>query len=84
MCQIFRKIGFKVISADEIGHNLLEDKSIIKKLVRIFGNRIITDGAIDRKKLGKSVFSDYKNLKKLNEVLHPEIRKKIKLSNSRH
>ena len=72
----FEKQGFTVYYADKIGHTFLNDKNIISKLVKRFGNNILSDNKIDRKKLGNIVFNSKEDLYFLNNLLHPKIRKK--------
>ena len=60
---------FVVIDEDKLGHVALDNNR--EKLVSAFGDSIITDGKVDRKKLGPIVFSDKKKLEKLNSISHP-------------
>lgn len=76
--EIFAKEGYMVINADEIGHKLLKNLAIKKKLIAIFGSKILTFNNIDRKKLGDIVFTDFEKLQKLNEIIHPKIIDEIK------
>jgi dephospho-CoA kinase len=64
-----------VIDADRIGHELLQPGSpVYKKLVRFFGPDILNvKGEIDRKVLGRIVFSDRRRLAELNRLMHPGI-----------
>ena len=66
-------LGFKVVSADAVGHEVLKDPEIIKKIGETFGENVIKDGSIDRAALGKIVFSDKAELLKLNRITHPAI-----------
>ena len=66
-------LGFKVVSADAVGHEVLKDPEIIKKIGETFGENVIKDGSIDRAALGKIVFSDKAELLKLNGITHPAI-----------
>ena len=74
------KGGAKIIRADELGHQVLENTVIQRKLIDIFGASIeSSSGLIDRKALAKIVFSEAANskqqLKKLESVVHPEIKR---------
>ena len=69
-------LGFKVVSADSVGHEILKNAEIIEKIGRTFGPDVIKNGSIDRKILGKIVFSDKAELLKLNEITHPAILQK--------
>lgn len=75
---IFSELGYPVVSADEISHNLLLDPIIKQKLVKIFGDDILDrQNNINRTKLGQIVFNDIKYLKKLEHIMNPIIKKKI-------
>lgn len=73
----FEEQGFSVFCADKIGHELLEDKYYINKIEDIFGKDIIDAGSVDRIKLGEIIFNAADKRKQLNELLHPEIRKRM-------
>ncbi len=75
VCKIFKESGYEVVDADKIAHQELENSK--DEIVRIFGNKIVTNGKIDRKKLGNIIFADKKSKSKLEKVLHPKIRKEI-------
>jgi dephospho-CoA kinase len=77
--KIFRKHDFHIIEADSIGHEILSLPDVIKKLTACFGKDILQNGKIDRKKLRKTSFSSRKNLKRLDSITHPEIKKAIKV-----
>ena len=66
-------LGFKVVSADSVGHEVLKTQEIIGKIGLTFGKDVIKNGEIDRKALGKIVFSDKTELEKLNQITHPAI-----------
>lgn len=80
----FRDRGIKVISADEIGHDLLERGEIISRINQVFGSGVVENGRVNRQKLGEVVFSDPQQLETLNRILHPliiaEIRESIRKS----
>ena len=56
------------INIDEIGHLALQNKNIQIELVEVFGTSILTANGIDRKKLGKFVFSSKEEMKKLEDI----------------
>ncbi len=76
--KILKDMGFKVISCDEIVHNILEKKSVINKTKKFFGDDILSEGKIDRKKLRKIIFEDLEKKKKLENLIHPLVFDKIK------
>lgn len=71
-------MGARIIRADEVGHQVLEEEDVKEVLVKKFGTGILTDGKIDRKKLGRLVFGDREALSFLNKLTHPRINRKIK------
>ncbi len=76
IAEIFKKHGAAVFDADFEVHQLLEfdDRTITE--VKVFFPEAFNYNKIDRKILGKIVFSDDKKLKILEEILHPKVRKK--------
>ena len=69
---IFKKYGFEVINADELYHDIYsKDEKLKNKIIEEFGT-------LDRGKIKKIVFNDYKRLRMLNEITHPVIIKEIK------
>jgi dephospho-CoA kinase len=71
-------LGCKLIQADELGHEvLMPDGSAYAAVVREFGSGILDeDGEIDRKRLALEVFANKDRLRKLNSLVHPEVRKR--------
>ncbi len=69
----FKKLGAYVIDCDRAAHNALTFPSVKEKIKNTFGEAVFTKSEVDRKKLGRIVFSDPKLLKKLNEIVHPEV-----------
>lgn len=67
--------GYSIIDADKIAHRLLDKNS--DKIATTFGREFIKEGRVDRKELGKLIFSDKEARKKLEELLHPLIKEAI-------
>ena len=74
-----KEFGLPVIDADECSRVVVEKGSIgLEKLTEIFGNKILeNDGTLNRKALGRIVFSDSEQLSLLNSVMEPLIREEI-------
>ncbi|MFO0389153.1 MAG: dephospho-CoA kinase [Alphaproteobacteria bacterium] len=69
----FAALGGKICSADAIVHSLLEkDAGIITRIGKQFPEAI-ENGRINRKTLGKIVFSDQNKRAWLEAVLHPRV-----------
>ena len=73
--RLIAKKGYRVFNADKIGHSVLNKER--KKVIKEFGRGILTNNRMDRKKLGRIVFSDPKKLKKLNQIIHPRIKEEF-------
>ncbi|OCL27563.1 dephospho-CoA kinase [Orenia metallireducens] len=74
-----KELGAVIIDADKIAHSLMEPKKILwKRVVKEFGKEILlSNGTIDRKKLGGIIFNDSKAKKRLDKTTHPIIIAKI-------
>lgn len=70
------KYGAKVILADEVAHKLEEpSQPCYNRLVEVFGSGILDSrGYIDKKAFAKLIFSDNKNLEKVNGIIHPAVK----------
>ena len=77
VCNILRDWGFAIISADEIGHEVLTYASVKESLREAFGDVFDEKGNVDSKKLAKVAFSSEENLRKLNGITHPLIRDEL-------
>jgi len=78
IADFFGEWGGFVISADSIGWTVLQNRDIIRKIKEVFGNEIIRDEEVDRKRLGDIVFKDIEKLQQLNEIVHPVLLKMLK------
>lgn len=72
VANMFRKYGFKAIDVDKLYHeDFYKNHPLRNKIKKEFGT-------LDRGKLKKIVFKDYKKLQKLNKITHPIIIKRTK------
>ncbi|MHC4389452.1 MAG: dephospho-CoA kinase [Planctomycetota bacterium] len=70
----FAKLGCKVIDADKIAKELLDEPHIKEKIVSVFGSSIVAPaGGINREKLAAIVFADADRLATLNSIVHPVV-----------
>ncbi len=67
--------GYHIIDADTIAHGMLDKE--YKEIEKLFGKEYIEDKKVDRKKLGELIFSDKKERERLENLLHPLIKKEI-------
>lgn len=77
---MLRQRGAKIVDADQIAHEVVEPDTKGSFLIRQqFGSDMFTaDGRLDRKKLGRHVFQQPSERKKLEQILHPLIRQEMK------
>jgi dephospho-CoA kinase len=73
--KFFAAAGAETLCADAIAHELSQSGGpAYRAIVRAFGPRILAkDGSIDRKALGKMIFSDAKLRRRLERATHPFI-----------
>ncbi len=75
----FRVLGIPIIDADQIAKDIVEPGcEALQELAEHFGNQILAeDDSLDRKQLKNIIFKDDKALHKVEEILHPRIKKEI-------
>ena len=59
---------YHVYDTDKIAHKILDE------IKDFYGYDVFTNGKIDRKKLGRLVFSDPELKKKLEMIIHPQVK----------
>jgi dephospho-CoA kinase len=67
----FARYGAATASADEIVHRLYLDPEVKRALVERWGDSVLVDGEVDRKRVGEIVFPDRAELDWLEALLHP-------------
>lgn len=75
VAKFFSFFGFTVIDADNIAHEVLDQQ--YKAVGKLFGDKVIKNKKVKRKKLGKIVFKDEKKRKELEALVHPLIYEEI-------
>lgn len=77
--QLAKQMGFKVFDADRSVHKLLKTRDVKNEIKSFFNfkvkNLFKKNGEINNEKLGNYVFKSISDLKKLEEILHPRVRK---------
>ena len=77
LLKLIEENGGVILDCDAIYHQLLQDDS---DLLQAIGNRFpgtVTDGQLDRKKLGAVVFADETALQELNAITHSAVKREI-------
>lgn len=80
VAQVFKDLGAEVIDADRLGWECLRKGTLeYKEIIKRFGTTILEqDGKINRRRLGKIVFSSPEKIRALNRIVHPKIVREIK------
>ena len=65
------------LDIDTIAHKSHQDEYVKKELVETYGEEILTNNQIDRKKLGKIVFSSREEMEKLKKITWDFMEKEI-------
>ncbi len=76
VAEILEQRGAYIINVDKLAHEIYP--LVLEKLTKAFGQGILDEnGVVNRQKLGKIVFSDKKKLEQLNEIIHPELKRRV-------
>lgn len=78
--EIAAEHGVLTIDADKVVHHLMAaDAALRQKIGQTFGEKVLTaGGSVDRAALGRMVFGDPAALRKLEQIVHPAVRRQIK------
>lgn len=72
--RMFAELGVPVVDADRIGQQATEPGGVAEQaVIEAFGERIVANGQVDRKKLAAIVFDDKSALQRLNGLVHPAV-----------
>ena len=76
---MFRRVGAVIIDADIIARQVVTpEMPAWKAIVQAFGRGVLlTDGRIDRARLGEIVFNDRRLREVLERIIHPRVRAEI-------
>jgi dephospho-CoA kinase len=71
-------LGVPVYIADDAGKKVMQQQEILEAIKEKFGIEIFDNDQLNRAKLAKIVFDNPEQLKKLNAIVHPAVRKDFK------
>jgi len=78
VCEIFQEKGAYVFDSDRIAKEIIiRSDKVRKSIEKSFNIKIIKNDALDTKTLADVAFSNKKNQKILNSIIHPEVIKEI-------
>jgi len=76
VAEFFRLLGVPVYTSDSEARKLMQTDSLIRKnLIQAFGESVYLEtGDLNREVLAKIIFNDADALKKVNAIVHPQVR----------
>lgn len=73
VARMFEELGAVRIDTDEIVSDLLGDPDVIQEVCDLFGDHILREGALDRRLIAHTVFSNSRLRLGLENILHPRV-----------
>ncbi len=75
ICQFFELLGIPVFYADTVAKQAMQEDEILVEAIKLaFGHEsYLPDNVLNRKYLASKVFSDEKELARLNSLVHPAV-----------
>jgi dephospho-CoA kinase len=80
VAKMLQELGAVVLDADTLAHEAMEPKRLAwRQIIALFGDGVLNeDQTIDRRELGRLVFSDAQARQRLEAVIHPQVFRRIK------
>jgi dephospho-CoA kinase len=73
----FSRLGAATLSSDAVVHELLDSEPLLGRLAERWGPEIVSDGKVERAKIGEIVFADPDQLTWLEGQIHPLVRERM-------
>lgn len=77
VAKYFEALGIPVFYSDEEAKKLYAKPSVQEEINVVVNENVFSDGQLDRKRLSELIFSDAVLRKKINDVIHPKVRKRF-------
>jgi len=71
----FQELGVPVYIADDGAKKVMKSDEVVKRIKMAFGESIFEEGVLNRANLANIVFNNAEELKKLNAIVHPAVKK---------
>lgn len=80
VAKVFKQLGVSVYSSDDRAKAImLSNRDLVLKITELFGIDSYTNGSLNRAFIAGKVFSDSTQLKMLNAIVHPALKKDFEL-----
>lgn len=73
----FSRLGAATLSSDAVVHELLDSEPLLGRLTERWGPEIVSEGVVDRGRIGEIVFADPEQLTWLEQQIHPLVGERI-------
>jgi dephospho-CoA kinase len=79
---LFKKLGAHTFNIDDFVHKILHKDTIIRKISRLLGDKVLMKTSygtsLNKKKVASIIFSDPDKRKAIEKIIHPGVLKEIK------
>jgi dephospho-CoA kinase len=85
VARLFAEAGASVVDADRMAREEIETPEARERVSALFGGAVLSpDGSVDRRALADRAFADRASLQRLNDVVHPPVRRRVREAVRRH
>jgi len=71
--------GARVIHADRLAHAVLDEPAVRRRIVERWGEEVLDDdGRVCRRRLAAKVFAEESELKRLEALIHPRVKERVR------
>ncbi|MBL8003392.1 MAG: dephospho-CoA kinase [Flavobacteriales bacterium] len=77
VCRVLQVLGAPVFNADMEAKRCYADPEVRSAVIRAFGEGVYIGDVLDRKALADRVFNDPEDLRRLNAIIHPAVRRRF-------
>jgi dephospho-CoA kinase len=82
--KIAKENGFRVVHIDKISHGIMNLAAIKARLIDMFGDEVVKNGAVDRKYLGDLIFTNRHMYKEMSDLIWDMMKQRIDYILSTH
>ena len=75
IAKYFQSFGIPVYIADDEARKIMQSPEIIVAVKNVFGDEVFENEKLNREELAKIVFNNPEKLEKLNNIVHPAVKK---------
>lgn len=74
IASLFQQKGIPVYDSDFEAKKIMSQLEVIQQVQQLFGNEVVENNSVNRKKLAALVFNQPEKLKQLNGLIHPLVK----------